>query len=40
MTLLTVNSLSVSFGRGITRQDAVHDVSFSIERGETLALVG
>jgi len=40
MTLLTVNNLSVSFGRGITRQDAVHDVSFSIERGETLALVG
>lgn len=40
MTLLNVKNLSVAFGQGQSRVDAVKDVSFSIARGETLALVG
>lgn len=40
MTLLSVENLSVSFGRGPQTTEVVHNVSFSIERGETLALVG
>lgn len=38
--LLLVDNLSVSFGRGDTAQTVVRDVSFEINKGETLALVG
>jgi microcin C transport system ATP-binding protein len=40
MTLLQVKNLGVSFGRGANRVEAVRNASFTIERGETLALVG
>ncbi len=40
MTLLDVSSLSVTFGRGANAVEAVRGVSFSIGRGETVALVG
>lgn len=40
MTLLTVENLGVSFGRGEREFSAARGVSFSIERGETVALVG
>ncbi|MGK4422455.1 ATP-binding cassette domain-containing protein, partial [Klebsiella pneumoniae] len=40
MTLQTVENLGVRFGRGTSSFDAVRDVSFSIERGQTMALVG
>ena len=39
-TLLAVEDLSVSFGRGGNETQAVRHVSFDIRRGETLALVG
>ena len=39
-TLLTVEDLSVAFRNGARETRAVDRVSFSIERGETLALVG
>lgn len=39
-TLLTVEDLSVAFRSGERETRAVDRVSFSIERGETLALVG
>jgi microcin C transport system ATP-binding protein len=39
-TLLDVRDLSVTFGRGSNAVHAVDHVSFSIARGETLALVG
>ncbi len=38
--LLAVENLSVDFGRGANAVHAVREVSFSIDRGETLALVG
>lgn len=38
--LLQVQHLSVSFGRGVHAQTVVRDVSFTLEKGETLALVG
>jgi oligopeptide/dipeptide ABC transporter ATP-binding protein len=38
--LLVVDSLVTSFGRGPSRIDAVRGVSFSLERGETLVLLG
>ncbi|MFD1697061.1 ABC transporter ATP-binding protein [Roseibium aestuarii] len=38
--LLDVRDLSVAFGEGETRSLAVNRISFSIRKGETLALVG
>ncbi|MDR3449196.1 MAG: ABC transporter ATP-binding protein [Alphaproteobacteria bacterium] len=40
MTLLTVENLGVSFGHGERASSVVRGVSFSIARGETVALVG
>jgi len=40
MTLLAVDNLSVTFGRAPHKSEVVHNVSFRITRGETLALVG
>src|SRR5580698_6246796 len=40
MTLLKVENLGVTFGRGDQMVEAVRGASFSIERGQTLALVG
>ena len=40
MSLLKVENLSVTFGSGERMVIAVRNVSFSIERGETVALVG
>lgn len=38
--LLTVDGLTVTYGRGRQAFTALKDVSFNIEKGETLALVG
>jgi peptide/nickel transport system ATP-binding protein len=38
--LLTVDGLTVTYGRGRRAFTALQDVSFNIEKGETLALVG
>ncbi|MET0852703.1 MAG: ABC transporter ATP-binding protein, partial [Candidatus Rokuibacteriota bacterium] len=38
--LLVVEELSVSFGTGVSEVRAAREVSFTIDRGETLALVG
>src|ERR1700722_17932637 len=40
MTLLKVDNLGVTFGRGAQKFEAVRDASFSIEKGQTVALVG
>lgn len=40
MALLEVNNLSVDFGSGAQAMHAVKNVSFSIEKGEVLAVVG
>jgi microcin C transport system ATP-binding protein len=40
VSLLEIRDLAVSFGSGGRRVDAVRGVSFSVERGETVALVG
>jgi microcin C transport system ATP-binding protein len=40
MTLLQVDHLSVTFGHGDREFAAVKDISFSVDRGETVALVG
>jgi microcin C transport system ATP-binding protein len=39
-TLIDVRDLSVQFVSGERQQTVVHDINFSIRRGETLALVG
>lgn len=39
-SLLEVTDLSVSFGHSQSRVDAVKNVSFTIDKGETVALVG
>lgn len=38
--VLTINGLSVGFGRGDTIEQVTHQVSLSVKKGETLALVG
>ena len=38
--LLTINDLSVSFGHGESEVRAVKNLSFTVERGQTVALVG
>jgi len=38
--LLSVEGLSIAFGRGALSTQVVSDVSFSLRRGETLSLVG
>ncbi|MEM6945276.1 MAG: ATP-binding cassette domain-containing protein, partial [Pseudomonadota bacterium] len=38
--LLRLDGLSICFGLGRLAREVVHDVSFSVGRGETLALVG
>jgi microcin C transport system ATP-binding protein len=40
MALLEINNLSVDFGSGAQAMHAVKNVSFSIEKGEVLAVVG
>ncbi len=37
---LDVENLSVSFGRGVTRNQAVQNLSYRLDVGETLAIVG
>lgn len=39
-TLIEVKDLTVEFGQGQDWQRVVHGISFSIQRGETLAIVG
>jgi microcin C transport system ATP-binding protein len=40
VTLLAVDNLSVTFGRGEQTFNAVRNASFTIEKGQTMALVG
>jgi len=40
MSLLEIENLGVSFGRGPKEVKAVHEASFKLDKGETLALVG
>ncbi|MBO6825513.1 MAG: ABC transporter ATP-binding protein [Sneathiella sp.] len=40
MTLIQVDNLAIAFGSDETKREVVKDVSFTIHRGETLALVG
>ena len=39
-SLLTITNLAVSFGKGKDEIHAVKGISFTLERGQTLALVG
>lgn len=38
--LLNINKLSISFGEGESKVQAVHDLSFHIKKGETIGIVG
>ena len=38
--LISIRNLSVAFNQGDSQVTAVHDVSFDIQPGQTLALVG
>ncbi|MFG1339548.1 ABC transporter ATP-binding protein [Xanthobacter autotrophicus] len=38
--VLAVENLSIAFSSGRTTRRAVHDLSFAVDRGETLAIVG
>lgn len=38
--ILTIEGLSVGFGRGSEIEQVTHQVSLSVKKGETLALVG
>ncbi|MFG1281463.1 ABC transporter ATP-binding protein [Xanthobacter autotrophicus] len=38
--VLAVENLSIAFASGRTTRRAVHDLSFAVDRGETLAIVG
>ncbi|MEM7044220.1 MAG: ABC transporter ATP-binding protein [Pseudomonadota bacterium] len=40
MTLIRIEDLDISFGKGADRVDAVRDVSFDVTRGESFGLVG
>lgn len=40
MNMISVDNLNVWFGRGRDRVDAVKDVKFTVERGESFGLVG
>src|SRR6185437_13271100 len=40
MALLKIDNLSVNFGHGAEAVEAVRGVSFTIEKGQTVALVG
>ncbi|HEY1013425.1 MAG TPA: ABC transporter ATP-binding protein [Herpetosiphonaceae bacterium] len=40
MDILTVNNLSKVYGKGDTQINAIDDVSFSVEKGEFVAIVG
>jgi len=40
MSLLAIENLSLAFGHGAQQKEVVRNISFSIERGETVALVG
>lgn len=40
MNVISVDGLSKSYGKGTTQVDALRDVSFSIQQGELVAVVG
>lgn len=40
MSLIRIESLNISFGKGVDRVDAVRDVSFEVEPQESFGLVG
>ena len=39
-SLIRVRDLAIAFGRGEARTDAVRGISFTVDRGETVAIVG
>ncbi|UVI27602.1 ABC transporter ATP-binding protein [Paenibacillus spongiae] len=40
MNVISVDGLSKSYGKGTTQVNALHDVTFSIQQGELVAVVG